>query len=1029
MAFFSDYVPNTTLLFALISTFLFTHCFSFVAMAGEHEKTDYDLSLTFVPEEGRVIGTSKITINSGEKLTLSCLGLEITGSLLREDSGKENSLQPVQTTITLPPATSRRTLYLSYTKTVQNDYDNLISQAGISLTGNWYPVPEQPRRFHVTATLPDHFSAVMEADSFPFRQSGNTVSAVFSQPLTNIHFNAGPYVMAKQQVREGLLVYTMFFAEDKELADGYLSAAANYLKRYEKEIGPYPYNHYIIVANRLPTGYGMPTFTLLGQAVLRLPFIKNTSLGHEIVHSWFGNAVQVNSSKGNWCEGLTSYLADHAYREEKGEGPADRLESITRYLSYVHSDSAIPLDAFTFAGHNQPMAEVKRAVGYERGALFFTELRERIGNHAFQAGVRRFFADNRGRQASWTDVQESFAAAAKTDLHGFFLERLQRTYIPDLAVENIHIDYSGSKTILSFSLLQQTVQPFSLMVPVRVETLSSSTTVFREISAKKNFISIPLDQRPLAFTIDPDYTFLRQVSAEELPAVWSRFLGAEKPLVILGKESDRERYRPLIDRLAGEASTVVLATAVTNRQLAEHDLLFLGLNQAPSRSLFGLPHHPEKGFMLDVRHNPLNRHHVSVLVFSSGQDQTAAVAGRLSHYGKYSYLEFDDGHIVKKTIQPTSSGLRFVLEELPAGGKTSTLSSFVQTIDTFAKARVVYVGETHTSMADHLLQLRIIEALHKKNPQLAIGMEMFPASSQEALDRYTLDDAEIDERTFLKQSNYYKVWQFDYRLFRDILRFARRNHLPVIGLNLNRQIVSEVFRTGGTDSLEKEVRDALPIDRKLDMPGYAERLSFMHNMHQQGSHGSGTEAGFLQAQGIWDETMAENITDFLKKNPAYQMVVLAGSQHTRKDSGIPPRVARRLPVQQASVLNIYGEDAPANLEQVADYYFLAEPAELPEAPIMGIILDPVTRDGHPMQKISQLSPKGKAAAAGLMADDILVEVNGYPVAEIADVRIAMFGMKAGEKVEVKVMRTKNDKEQELAFQVELTAPPTVEPHP
>ncbi len=66
-----------------------------------------------------------------------------------------------------------------------------------------------------------------------------------------------------------------------------------------------------------PTGFGMPTFTLLGTQVLRLPFIKETSLGHEILHSWFGNSIEVRLDSGNWCEGLTTYLADMAYREDQ----------------------------------------------------------------------------------------------------------------------------------------------------------------------------------------------------------------------------------------------------------------------------------------------------------------------------------------------------------------------------------------------------------------------------------------------------------------------------------------------------------------------------------------------------------------------------------------------------------------------------------------------------------------------------------------------------------------------------------------
>jgi uncharacterized iron-regulated protein len=740
--------------------------------------------------------------------------------------------------------------------------------------------------------------------------------------------------------------------------------------------------------------------------------------------------VEVDYSQGNWCEGLTSFLADHAFREEKGEGVADRLESITRYLSYVHKESAIPLAAFTSAGHNQPMAEARRSVGYERGALLFYELREKIGSKAFRDGLRRFYTNNNGKYATWNDLQKSFEAASKSDLDTFFSERLTRSYIPELSVEDIKIEHIKNNIHLSFNLLQQSEEPFSLVVPVRIKRMSSSLNVNCITTELKTRISIPVGQSPLEFTVDPEHAFLRQLTEEELPAVWSRFMGAGKKQVILAKESDRDLYQPFLDALGEKNLNITTASKVTNLELSKDvDLLFLGPDQSPSRALFGLPDHPDQGFILDVRRNPLNRNHVAVLVSSSGQDQTVAVGRKISHYGKYSYLEFINGQNVTKRIQPTGSGLRFELEELPAGAATSSLSPFEEIVEKLADSRVIYVGENHTSLADHLLQQRIIEALHRKNPKIAIGMEMFPSSSQPALDKYTLSGKEVEERAFLKESDYFNVWRFDYRYFRDMLLFARNNQLPVIGLNLDRQIVSEVFRSGGTDNLDKKVQSLLPVDRNLDMPGYGERLSFMHALHKQGSHGSGAESGFIQSQGLWDETMAENIVTFLTERPDYQLVVLAGSEHTRKDSGIPPRVARRLPAKQASILNIYNGSAPANLEQVADYYFLAAPAELPEAPQIGVVLDTETKNEHTFLKISQLSPHGKAAAAGLLEGDILREVNGYPISDMADVRIAMLGTNIGETVDVKVVRTKSGENREHLFKVELTVPPAQQPHP
>ncbi len=165
--------------------------------------------------------------------------------------------------------------------------------------------------------------------------------------------------------------------------------------------------------------------------------------------------MEVDYSQGNWCEGLTSFLADHAYREEKGEGIEDRLESITRYLSYVHKDSAIPLAAFTSASHDQPMAEAKRAVGYNKGALLFHELREKIGRQQFQDGLRRFYADNSGRQANWDDLQKSFEAASGADLGQFFSERLTRNDIPVLGVEDIKIRLCEQWPDSLLQLLQQ----------------------------------------------------------------------------------------------------------------------------------------------------------------------------------------------------------------------------------------------------------------------------------------------------------------------------------------------------------------------------------------------------------------------------------------------------------------------------------------------------------------------------------------------------------------------------------------------
>ncbi|RPH38375.1 MAG: PDZ domain-containing protein, partial [Desulfobulbaceae bacterium] len=642
-----------------------------------------------------------------------------------------------------------------------------------------------------------------------------------------------------------------------------------------------------------------------------------------------------------------------------------------------------------------------------------------------------FYSDFRGRSASWDDVQRSFSKSANRDLSGFFSERLGRSAIPDLSAKNIEVSQKEGKNFLRFQLEQKTSQPFSLRVPIHVTTSSGVSRFVVTADMPLTEVSLTTNGLPLQFSIDPEYTFLRKLAIPEIPPVWSRFLGAEKKLIILEAENSRLLYAPLLDSLADDSWTVRTAAEVKNSDLSDIALLFLGVDHPLSRSLFARPQHPATGFTLDVRRHPLNPEQVAVLVSSADPADTAAVAGRLSHYGKYSFLHFEKGRNIRQQINETESGMVHLLEQLPNGAATSALSPFAAIVAQIDSSRVIFVGETHTSMADHRLQLRVIEALHQKNSDLAIGMEMFPTASQTALDEYTLGHTSMDERSFLKASRYFQVWRQDYRNYREIINFARAKRLPIVGLNLENETVSTVFRTGSLDALPENMQKSLPINRDLGMPGYADWLKVMHDMHASGGHGSGSFGGFLQAQALWDESMAENIAVYLQQHPGRKMVVIAGSQHCRKDSGIPPRLLRRLPGKQTTVMNISDEGTPGNLAEMADFFFITQQISLPEAAMMGIILESLQEGNTASLRITGFSLTSKADEAGLLQEDVLLEIDGFAVQDMDDVRIALLDAQVGQKIAVTVGRgaaTGKEKER-LEYMIELTAPAVERPHP
>ncbi len=143
------------------------------------------------------------------------------------------------------------------------------------------------------------------------------------------------------------MCFAGFFADsDDKLADKYLKMTGVYLKMYEDMLGPYPYSKFALVENFWETGYGMPSFTLLGEKIIRFPFIIYSSYPHELLHNYWGNSVYVDYDKGNWCEGITAYMADHMLKEQRGQGADYRRNTLEKFTDFVNTDNDFPLSEF-----------------------------------------------------------------------------------------------------------------------------------------------------------------------------------------------------------------------------------------------------------------------------------------------------------------------------------------------------------------------------------------------------------------------------------------------------------------------------------------------------------------------------------------------------------------------------------------------------------------------------------------------------------------------------------------------------------
>jgi uncharacterized iron-regulated protein len=354
------------------------------------------------------------------------------------------------------------------------------------------------------------------------------------------------------------------------------------------------------------------------------------------------------------------------------------------------------------------------------------------------------------------------------------------------------------------------------------------------------------------------------------------------------------------------------------------------------------------------------------------------------------------------------SGPDEIIDTQTAVVDVTTLGDLGGLIDKLADKRVVFVGESHDRYEDHLNQWAIIYGLHVKEKDLAIGMEFFQQPFQQDLDAYVA--GRITEAELLRRTDYFERWRFDYRLYRPLLRLARDHGIPIVALNLEKEITEKVG-DAGIEALSEAERARIPADMDRGDEVYRARVRAAFDSHPQ-MRGHDSEEGkdepeaadarferFLSVQLLWDEGMAERAARYLQDNPGKMMVVLAGAGHLEYGQGIPKRLQRRIQAPSAIVLNGTERDLDPT---AADFLLYPRQVSLPAAGLLGVRLDTEAKgEGVAVKGFSETSG---AKAAGMAEGDRIVRVGQTVVGGYADIRIALLDGRPGQRMPVEVLR-------------------------
>ena len=290
-----------------------------------------------------------------------------------------------------------------------------------------------------------------------------------------------------------------------------------------------------------------------------------------------------------------------------------------------------------------------------------------------------------------------------------------------------------------------------------------------------------------------------------------------------------------------------------------------------------------------------------------------------------------------------------------AKGNPTTLDALLQRMQ---EVDVVFLGESHDDPVAHHLQAKVLRALQDRcrarpGPlrPLALSLEMFERDVQPVLDEYL--SGLITEKAFRDASRPWSNYQKDYR---PLVEYAREQKLAVIAANAPRRYVNRVARLGAASLLDipnPGRRGLPPLPYAVASPAYAAKFNEIMKKHGPKKDAKASPPARqpapsgpprmppaddrkpavshgLEAQSLWDATMAYSIAEHLLRSPRARVLHVNGSFHSEKRMGIPEHLLRYRPGTSLLVVTLTShKDFPkfhvGDLADGGDFVIVTDP--------------------------------------------------------------------------------------------------------
>lgn len=344
---------------------------------------------------------------------------------------------------------------------------------------------------------------------------------------------------------------------------------------------------------------------------------------------------------------------------------------------------------------------------------------------------------------------------------------------------------------------------------------------------------------------------------------------------------------------------------------------------------------------------------------------------------------------------------------------------FARMIQEMKAIPFIYIGETHNSMAMHDLQARIIRALYEQDRNLAIGLEMFPVTFQEVLNKWSLGI--LSEEEFIREAGWYITWNFNFGFYRQIFDFAKENKIPVYALNAPKAIITKI-RMKGWEALTDAEKSIVPKpdlshqEHRFLIRTIFESADIPHQMK-----GAGLDMmfeGLYRAQSAWDEVMGANAVAAADKGST-RLVVLAGSGHLIYNLGLNRRAAEKSKLLFKTVIGVFvprDQKTVAVSRSLGDYLWGTPEEAKPLFPSVGLGFKKV--EGLDNLVIEAKPIDGVTLGADFEKGDVVLSVDGKPYSDINELRTYLAKFSWDEESKFRILRAGQEKDVVVKFMIQ-----------